>query len=83
MGYPGMGYGWGMGYPGMGYGWGMGYPGIGNPYAFGVPGYGYGYGNIYAYSSPLYNPLFGVGLTPLGAQSYIAETRLFGRRSAR
>jgi hypothetical protein len=31
----------------------------------------------------LYNPLFGVGLTPLGAQSYIIEPRLFGRRSAR
>jgi len=29
------------------------------------------------------NPLFGVGLTPLGARSYMMETQLFGRRSAR
>jgi hypothetical protein len=81
MGFGGMGYG-GMGYGGMGFGgMGYGYPGIG--YIRGIPGYGYGYGNIYSYTSPLYNPLFGIGLTPLGAQSYIAETRLFGRRSAR
>ena len=75
------GYGYGMGYGGMGYG--MGYGGFG----YGYPGYGYGYGygypNIYARTSPLYNPLFGVGLTPLGAQSYILETQLFGRCSAR
>jgi hypothetical protein len=74
MGYGGVGYG-GMGYGGMGYG--MGYGG------FGYGGYGYGYPNIYAQTSPLYNPLFGVGLTPLGAQSYMLETQLFGRRSRR
>jgi hypothetical protein len=74
MGYGGVGYG-GMGYGGMGYG--MGYGG------FGYGGYGYGYPNIYAQTSPLYNPLFGVGLTPLGAQSYMVETQLFGRRSRR
>ena len=89
IGYPFLGFGYGVpgygfgGYPGMGYGYG--YPGIGYGYGSGFPGYGYGYGfgNIYSYSSPLYNPLFGVGLTPLGAQSYIMETQLFGRRSAR
>jgi hypothetical protein len=80
-GYPGMGYGYGMGYPGVGFGYG--YPGMGYGYGFGMPGYGYGFGNIYTYSSPLYNPMFGVGLTPLGAQSYIVETQLFGRRSRR
>jgi hypothetical protein len=84
MGYGGMGYG-GMGYGGMGYG-GMGYGGMGYGMGyggFGYGGYGYGYPNIYAQTSPLYNPLFGVGLTPLGAQSYMVETQLFGRRSRR
>jgi len=86
-GYPIGGYGigpygmGGSGYGGMGYG--MGYGGFG----YGYPGYSYGYGygspNIYARTSPLYNPLFGVGLTPLGAQSYMLETQLFGRRSRR
>ena len=87
MGYGGMGYGMGyggMGYGGMGYG-GMGYGGMG--YGMGYGGFGYGgygfYPNIYAQTSPLYNPLFGIGLTPLGAQSYMLETQLFGRRSRR
>jgi hypothetical protein len=80
MGYGGMGYG-GMGFGGMGYG-GMGYGGTG----FGYPGfeyYGFGYGNPGFYTPGLMNPLFGVGMTPLGAQSYLYETRVLGRRSRR
>jgi len=76
MGYGGMGYG-GMGYGGMGYG-GMGYGGMG----YGGMGYGgMGYGGGYAgyYGTGWQNPMFGVGLTPLGTQSYMAETRLFNR----
>jgi hypothetical protein len=96
-GFPGMGYGYGglgYGYPIGGYGigpygvGGYGYGGMGfgmgyGPFGYGFGGYGYGYPDIYAQTSPLYNPLFGVGLTPLGAQSYMTETQLFGRRSAR
>jgi hypothetical protein len=90
-GYPGMGYGYGgMGYGGMGYGYGgvgygyggMGYGGMG----YGYPGfsyYGFGYGNPGFYNPGLMNPLFGVGMTPLGAQSYIYETQVLGRRSWR
>ena len=75
MGYGGMGYG-GMGYGGMGFG-GMGYGGMG----YGFPGYryyGFGYGNPGFYTPGLMNPLFGVGMTPLGAQSYLYETRVLG-----
>jgi hypothetical protein len=80
MGYGGMGYG-GMGYGGMGYG-GMGYGGIG----YGYPGftyYGFGYGNPGFYTPGLANPLFGVGMTPLGVQSYLYETQVLGRRPQR
>ena len=55
-----------MGYGGMGYG-GMGYGGM---------GYGAGYAGFYGTAG---NPMFGVGLTPLGTQSYMMETRLFNR----
>jgi hypothetical protein len=92
-GYGGMGYGYG--YPGMGYGYGFGYPpyaaaygfgGIGPwgmGYGYGSPGLGYGYGNL-AYGNPylltgLFNPLFGVGMTPLGLQSYLYERNVLGR----
>ena len=88
MGYGGMGYGYGgmgYGYGGMGYGNPMmgggfyggygGYP----AYGYGYPGfryYGFGYGNPGFYTPGLMNPLFGVGMTPLGAQSYIYETQV-------
>ncbi len=73
MGYGGMGY--GMGYGGMGYG--MGYGGMG--YGYGYPGFGYGGGYAGYYGTGWRNPMFGVGLTPLGTQSYMTETRLFNR----
>jgi hypothetical protein len=95
-GYGGLGYGYGglgyagVGYPGLGYGYGgLGYgyggPGYGGVYpGFGYPAYyGFGFGNPGFYTPGLFNPLFGVGLTPLGAQSYMMETQLFGRRRAR
>jgi hypothetical protein len=80
MGYPGMGYGgmgYGMGYPGMGYG-GMGYGGVGYS-GMGYGGMGYGAGYAGFYGTGWNNPMFGVGLTPLGTQSYMTETRLFNR----
>jgi hypothetical protein len=93
-GYPAIGYGYGYG--GIGYGSGAvgyGYPGPaygfpawgGNFYGgYGYPAYyGFGYGNPGFYTPGLLNPLFGVGMTPLGAQSYMLETRVFGRRRAR
>ncbi len=82
----GMGYGLGMpgyGYGGMGYGYGMGN-------GFGMSGYGYGMGP-FGYpafvglgyggmaTSPYTNPYFGLGLTPLGVQSYLTESNLLGR----
>ena len=88
-GYPAMGYGYG----GMGYGYGypvMGggfYGGYGYPaYAYGGPGfryYGFGYVNPGFYTPGLMNPLFGVGMSPLGVQSYMYETQVLGRRSRR
>jgi hypothetical protein len=69
MGGPGFGYG---GYGGMGYG---GYGGMG--YGFG--GFGYAPGGIGMSGVGYWNPMFGVGLTPLGTQSYMMETRLLGR----
>jgi hypothetical protein len=85
-GYPAYGYA-GYGYPAYGYA-GYGYP----AYGYAVPGYGYGtpgfgYGNFYSYpgfspygySAAYANPLFGVGLTPLGVQSALAERNLLGR----
>ncbi len=82
MGYGGMGYGYaGMGgfYPGYGYGYGYGtlYPNITAGYALGYsPGLPYAGP---AMSSPYTNPLFGMGLTPLGVQSYFAESNMLGR----
>jgi hypothetical protein len=69
--YPGMGY--GVGYGGMGYGMGYGVMG------YGYPGFGYGAGYAGYYGTGWRNPMFGVGLTPLGTQSYMMETRLFNR----
>ncbi len=91
-GYPAVGYGYGglYGYPAMGYG-GIGFAGAGYGYGYGGFGYGYpgfqyygfGYGNPGFYTPGLLNPLFGVGMTPLGAQSYLYETQVLGRRSWR
>ncbi|MHB1556749.1 MAG: hypothetical protein ACYC61_04620 [Isosphaeraceae bacterium] len=64
--------GWGWGYPGYGYG-GMGYGGMG----YGA--YGYMSGGIGMSGVGFWNPMFGVGLTPLGTQSYLYETRMLGR----
>jgi hypothetical protein len=83
-GYPGMGYGYGFGYPAYGAGFGFGGVGPwGMGYGYGSPGVGYGYGNL-AYGNPylltgLFNPLFGVGMTPLGLQSYLYERNVLGR----
>ena len=82
-GYPGVSYGYGAmgygyGYPGMGMGYG--YPGMGygyvSPYAFGYPGVNYA-GPLIA--SPYANSLFGVGLSPLGVNSYFTEMNQLGR----
>jgi len=91
-GYGGPGYGYGgpgYGYGGMGYGYprvAYGYPAWGRRYyrGYGYPAYyGFGYGNPGFYTPGLLNPLFGVGMTPLGVQSYLYETHVLGRRSAR
>lgn len=81
-GYPGFGYGYGFGYPGFGYGgYGFGYGGpgvtIAGPYA--PYGYPYGYGG---YGPGALNPLFGLGLTPLGVNSALTERYLLGRGTA-
>jgi len=84
-GYPAYGY----GYPGFGYG----YPAY--PVGFGFSGYGFGFGPAaYGYVagfppvlpyggpqalSPYANPMFGLGLTPLGTQSYFFEANSLGR----
>ena len=82
-GYPGMGYGgMGYGYPGFGYGgygyggYGYGLPVGGSGYGYGYPGFGYGY---FPFLPGLSNPLFGVGMTPLGVQSALFETNVLGR----
>jgi hypothetical protein len=85
---PGFGYGYGAGY---GYGYPVGgYYGYGGAFGFGL-GVGYSYppvsynyfGNGYpGVQAPLVsgvgdlNPLFGLGLTPLGVQSALAERNL-------
>jgi hypothetical protein len=78
-GMPGYGMGYGYGMPGYGYGYGMegyGFPGTGIYY--GYPAFaGFGYGGIA--TSPYLNPLFGLGLTPLGIHSYFTEMNLLGR----
>jgi hypothetical protein len=89
-GYPGYAFGYGnpafagygYGYPGFGYG--FGYP----AFAYSYPAYGAGLGYAYptglAYGgdlfvAPYWNPLFGVGTSPLGLQSFLSESNLFGR----
>jgi hypothetical protein len=93
VGYPGMGYG-GLGYPGIGFG-GLGFGNGGFGFGgFGAAGFGaatgfpttpgagfqgfnpYGYGGVYA-NYP--NPMFGLGLTPLGVNSALTERYLLGR----
>jgi hypothetical protein len=87
-GYPAVGFAnYGFGYPGFGYG----YPGFGFGYGypgFGFGGFSYGYGSAYSGLTPYslyldtpgsYNPLFGLGMTPLGVQSAIAERYVLGR----
>ena len=71
-----------IGYPAMGYGMGFGYPGFGfvSPYTFGYPGVAYA-GPLIA--SPYANSLFGVGLSPLGVNSYFTEANLMGRGQLR
>lgn len=84
-GYPAYGFGYGAPYgysAGSGYGftgYGMAGPsfiyntaGIG-PYGYGAFGYGFG-------PSPFSNPLFGLGLSPLGVQSAVGERYYLGRR---
>jgi hypothetical protein len=94
-GYPGLGYGYGgYGYPGLGYGYGgygypgygYGYPGFGYGLGYGYGGYAYGtgYAGFLPYTTPLFsdpysNPLFGLGLSPLGVQSALAERAFLGR----
>jgi hypothetical protein len=85
----------GYGYPGFGYSYGFPVYSYGVPvygYGYGVPVYGYTYSglNYPGYGYPGYypfgpsgalNPLFGLGLTPLGVQSALAERYLLGRGS--
>jgi hypothetical protein len=89
-GAPGFGYGYGVpgfgfGFPGFGYGYGFagGFGlgglglGFGTPIGFGYPGVGgFGFAPI---ANPWANPLFGVGLTPLGTASYTIESNQLGR----
>ena len=72
MGYGGYG-GYGMGYGGYG-GYGMGYGGYGG-YGMGYAGYGLTPGGIGMSGVGYFNPAFGVGLTPLGTQSFFVESR--------
>jgi len=85
-GYPGMGGGMGYGYPGMGGGMGYGYPGMGGGMGYAAPyyggGFGYGPSIIYGYGNTgpgVYNPMFGLGLTPLGVNSALTERYVLGR----
>jgi len=90
-GYPGWGWGYGgiMGMPNGYPGGGMAYGYANSPGPFGPPylaGYGF-YGLPVAglpigfpgYGLVAPNPMFGLGLTPLGAQSGLAEAYLLGR----
>ena len=92
-GYGGWGWG-GFGYPGVAYNYGYPGYGLGNipvygNFVMGAPGYGYGgsgYGGFgYAPGGigmsgvGYWNPMFGVGLTPLGTSSYMMESQLLGR----
>ena len=89
-GYPGYGLG-GFGYPGLAYGPGFGYPGYGYGYGYGAsfyyggPGISvggpgpYGFVPVGGPGPGIYNPYFGVGLTPLGVESALTERYLLGR----
>ncbi len=93
MGAPGYGgyggYGGGYGGYGGGYGgYGGGYGGYGGGYGgygglwrtrYGFGGFGYSPGGIGMSGVGYWNPMFGVGLTPLGNYSYMMETRVLGR----
>ena len=84
-GFPGAGFGYGD--PGYGFG----YPALGG---YGYPGFGFGYGGlapgialpgtlipIYGYGGVgpgAYNPMFGLGLTPLGTNSALMERYMLG-----
>jgi len=64
--------------PGYGYGMGgYGFPGIGIYYGYPAAA-AFGYCTPIA-TSPYLNPFFGLGLTPLGVQSYLTEANLLGR----
>lgn len=90
-GYPAVAF--GLPYPRVGFGYGYGgygysYPIAGYSYAYpglGYSGLGYGYGAYpyvpsYATSgAPYVNPLFGVGLSPLGVNSALSERYMLGR----
>jgi hypothetical protein len=83
-GFGGYGYGFanpgfGYGYPGFGYGAGYGYPGFGYGYGYPYPGLGFAPGYAGYYGTAFDNPLFGIGQTPLGTQSFFMESRLLGR----
>ena len=95
VGYGMPGYGYGYGYPGFGLGYpaygNMGY-GFGGGFPAFPPGAYYGgpaitvaapyapFGVAYGGTGPgAYNPLFGLGLTPLGVNSALAERSLLGR----
>jgi hypothetical protein len=92
-GYPWHGYGYGLGYPAFGFGYGypgFGLGGFGFGFGAGYPGFAFGWNYPYttdwlaSFTNPpimpgLYNPYFGVGMTPLGLQSYLAERYMLGR----
>jgi hypothetical protein len=88
-GWPGYGGTYGYGYPGLAYGYGFGYggyPAFGGGYYAGGVGTSivapYAPFGIY-YGGPgpgVYNPLFGVGLSPLGVDSALTERYMLGRR---
>lgn len=75
MGAPGYGYGGWAGMGGYGYG-GYGYGGF-SPY--GLHGFGYAPGGIGLSGVGYVNPMFGAGLTPLGNDSFMLESRMLGR----
>jgi hypothetical protein len=94
-GYPGWGWGgygypsiaYNYGYPGYGFGnipvsgnFVMGAPGYGyGGFGYGYGGFGYAPGGIGMSGVGYWNPMFGVGLTPLGTSSYMMETQVLGR----
>jgi len=77
----------GFAYPGMGSGFDYGMSGFGYGVSdFAYPGlsYGYGVGPAFGYDGtatalPYGNPLFGVGATSLGGESFLTEPNRVGR----